>query len=172
MKIKLIVMITLLIHLVCMSVAWAESEDLSEMDKQTGGGGAGTMICPVQGSWTLTSPQGWRIHPIYGVRKYHSGADLAAEQGTPIVACQSGTVVYAGWIDGYGNAVIIDHGAGVTSLYGHNSELLVSAGQKVSQGDQIALCGSTGNSTGPHCHWEVRINDHPVDPGQIGRAHV
>ena len=165
MKIKLIVMITLLIHLVCMSVAWAESEDLSEMDKQTGGGGAGTMICPVQGSWTLTSPQGGRIHPIYGVRKYHSGADLAAEQGTPIVACQSGTVVYAGWIDGYGNAVIIDHGAGVTSLYGHNSELLVSAGQKVSQGDRIALCGSTGNSTGPHCHWEVRINDHPVDPG-------
>lgn len=165
MKIKLIVMITLLIQLVCMSVAWAESEDLSEMDKQAGGGGAGTMICPVQGSWTLTSPQGWRIHPIYGVRKYHSGADLAAEQGTPIVACQSGTVAYAGWIDGYGNTVIIDHGAGVTSLYGHNSELLVSAGQKVSQGDQIALCGSTGNSTGPHCHWEVRINDHPVDPG-------
>ena len=165
MKIKLIVMITLLIQLVCMSVAWAESEDLSEMDKQTGGGGAGTMICPVQGSWTLTSPQGWRIHPIYGVRKYHSGADLAAEQGTPIVACQSGTVAYAGWIDGYGNTVVIDHGAGVTSLYGHNSELLVSAGQKVSQGDRIALCGSTGNSTGPHCHWEVRINDHPVDPG-------
>lgn len=164
MKTKLIVIITLLIQLCCVSVVWAESEDIQGMDRQTGGG-AGAMICPVNGPWTLTSPQGWRIHPIYGTRKYHAGADLGADEGTPIVACQAGTVQYAGWIDGYGNAVIIDHGNGVTSLYGHNSELLVMAGQKVNQGDPIALCGSTGNSTGPHCHWEVRINDHPVDPG-------
>lgn len=162
MKIKLIVIVTILIQLICLSVAWAESEDLSEMDQQAGGG---AMICPVQGPWTLTSPQGWRIHPIYGTRKYHAGVDLAADEGTPIAACQSGVVAFAGWLDGYGNAVIIDHGSGVVSVYGHNSELLVESGQPVSQGAIIALCGSTGNSTGPHCHWEVRINNHPVDPG-------
>lgn len=162
MKIKFIVIVTILIQLICLSVACAESEDLSEMDQQAG---AGAMICPVQGPWTLTSPQGWRIHPIYGTRKYHAGVDLAADEGTPIAACQSGVVAFAGWLDGYGNAVIIDHGSGVVSVYGHNSELLVESGQPVSHGAIIALCGSTGNSTGPHCHWEVRINNHPVDPG-------
>ena len=162
MKIKLVAAIAIWIQLFCISIAWAESENLDELNNPTG---SGTMICPVDGSWQLTSPQGWRIHPIDGIRKYHAGADLGTDMGTPIVACQSGTVKYSGWLDGYGNTVIMDHGNSVTSLYGHNSQLLVNTGQSVKQGERIALAGSTGNSTGPHCHWEVRINDHPVDPG-------
>ena len=81
-----------------------------------------------------------------------------------IAAAASGTVEYAGWISGYGNTVIINHGGGVTTLYGHNQSLAASVGQQVSQGETIAYCGSTGNSTGPHCHFEVRQNGSPVSP--------
>ena len=81
-----------------------------------------------------------------------------------IHAAQSGVVSHAGWIDGYGNTVMIDHGGGIVTLYGHNESLAVDVGQHVNQGDVIAYCGSTGNSTGPHCHFEVRLDGEPVSP--------
>lgn len=124
--------------------------------------GNGSMIWPVGG--TITSEFGWRTHPITGTQKYHSGIDIGADYGDAIRAAQSGTVEYAGWISGYGNTVIINHGGGITTLYGHNQSLAVSVGQSVSQGDTVAYCGSTGNSTGPHCHFEVRSGGEPVSP--------
>ncbi len=124
--------------------------------------GAGGMIWPISGP--ITSEFGWRTHPIFGTARFHSGLDIGGDYGMPIYAAAGGTVIYAGWISGYGNAVIIDHGGGVTTLYGHNDSLNVSEGENVSQGQVIAMCGSTGNSTGPHCHFEVRENGEPVSP--------
>ena len=124
--------------------------------------GAGGMIWPISGP--ITSEFGWRTHPIFGTARFHSGLDIGGDYGMPIYAAASGTVIYAGWISGYGNAVIIDHGGGVTPLYGHNDSLNVSEGENVAQGQVIAMCGSTGNSTGPHCHFEVRENGEPVSP--------
>ena len=124
--------------------------------------GAGGMIWPISGP--ITSEFGWRTHPIFGTSRFHSGLDIGGDYGLPIYAAASGTVIYAGWISGYGNAGIIDHGGGVTTLYGHNDSLNVSEGEVVSQGQVIAMCGSTGNSTGPHCHFEVRENGEPVSP--------
>ena len=124
--------------------------------------GAGVMIWPISGP--ITSEFGWRTHPIFGTARFHSGLDIGGDYGMPIYAAASGTVIYAGWISGYGNAVIIDHGGGVTTLYGHNDSLNVSEGENVAQGQVIAMCGSTGNSTGPHCHFEVRENGEPVSP--------
>lgn len=128
----------------------------------SGGGGSGGMVWPLNGP--ITSEYGWRTHPIYGTQRYHSGLDIGGDYGQPIVAAASGVVSYAGWISGYGYAVIIDHGGGVSTLYGHNEELTVSEGQSVGQGQQIAWCGSTGNSTGPHCHFEVRVNGETTSP--------
>ena len=124
--------------------------------------GAGGMIWPISGP--ITSEFGWRTHPIFGTARFHSGLDIGGDYGMPIYAAAGGTVIYAGWISGYGNAVIIDHGGGVTTLYGHNDSLNVSEGENVAQGQVIAMCGSTGNSTGPHCHFEVRENGEPVSP--------
>ena len=124
--------------------------------------GAGGMIWPISGP--ITSEFGWRTHPIFGTARFHSGLDIGGDYGMPIYAAASGTVIYAGWISGYGNAVIIDHGGGVTTLYGHNDSLNVSEGENVAQGQVIAMCGSTGNSTGPHCHFELRENGEPVSP--------
>ena len=124
--------------------------------------GAVGMIWPISGP--ITSEFGWRPHPIFGTARFHSGLDIGGDYGMPIYAAASGTVIYAGWISGYGNAVIIDHGGGVTTLYGHNDSLNVSEGENVAQGQVIAMCGSTGNSTGPHCHFEVRENGEPVSP--------
>ena len=124
--------------------------------------GAGGMIWPINGP--ITSEFGWRTHPIFGTSRFHSGLDIGGDYGMPIYAAASGTVIYAGWISGYGNTVIIDHGGGVTTLYGHNDSLNVSEGENVAQGQVIAMCGSTGNSTGPHCHFEVRENGEPVSP--------
>ena len=124
--------------------------------------GAGGMIWPISGP--ITSEFGWRTHPIFGTARFHSGLDIGGDYGMPIYAAASGTVIYAGWISGYGNAIIIDHGGGVTTLYGHNDSLNVSEGENVAQGQVIAMCGSTGNSTGPHCHFEVRENGEPVSP--------
>ncbi len=124
--------------------------------------GTGRMIWPLAGS--VTSEFGWRTHPIFGTARYHSGLDIGGDYGDPIHAADGGTVIYAGWISGYGNAVIINHGGGITSLYGHCQSLAVSEGQNVSQGQVIAYCGSTGNSTGPHCHFEVRQDGEPVSP--------
>lgn len=126
------------------------------------GGGNGQFIWPISGP--ITSPFGWRMHPIYGRQIFHSGIDIGGDYGEPVHAAASGTVIFAGWISGYGNAVILSHGGGLQTLYGHNQSLNVSEGQQVSQGDTIAYCGSTGNSTGPHCHFEVRKNGEPVSP--------
>lgn len=124
--------------------------------------GSGALIWPVNG--VVTSPYGYRTHPIFGTTIYHSGIDIGVDYGTPVHAADGGVVVEAGWISGYGYAVIIDHGNGLSTLYGHNQELAVSEGQSVSQGQVIAYAGSTGNSTGPHVHFEVRANGDPVDP--------
>jgi len=124
--------------------------------------GSGSMILPVAGN--ITDNFGWRTHPIFNRQIFHNGIDIGADYGEPIHAAQSGTVISAGWVDGYGNTVMINHGGGVVTLYGHNQSLAVNAGQSVSQGQVIAYCGSTGNSTGPHCHFEVLVNDEPVDP--------
>lgn len=132
---------------------------------QSGGSytqGTGALSWPCNGP--ITSPFGYRVHPIFGTTIYHSGIDIGVDYGTPIHAADSGTVIYAGWIDGYGNTVIIDHGNNITTLYGHNSSLAVSDGQSVSKGTVIAYAGSTGNSTGPHCHFEVQVGGSAVDP--------
>lgn len=128
----------------------------------SGSAGSGGMVWPLSGP--VTSEYGWRTHPIYGTQRYHSGLDIGGDYGQPIYAAAAGTVIHAGWISGYGYAVIIDHGGGVTTLYGHNESLNVGEGQSVGQGQVIAYCGSTGNSTGPHCHFEVRVNGEPTSP--------
>ena len=124
--------------------------------------GTGSMSWPCNG--VITSPYGYRTHPIFGTTIFHAGMDIGVDYGTPIHAADSGTVIYAGWISGYGNTVIIDHGGGVETLYGHNQSLNVSEGQSVSKGSVVAYAGSTGNSTGPHCHFEVDVNGSPTDP--------
>ena len=126
------------------------------------------MVSPVGQPMVVTSPQGYRIHPITGKQSYHAGVDLGVDYGDPIYAAAAGTVEYAGWISGYGYTVEINHGGSLYTRYGHNQVLLVSAGQYVTQGMQIAEAGSTGNSTGPHCHFEVLPNGvygEPTDPG-------
>ncbi len=124
---------------------------------------AGSMLFPLAGEMEVTSDFGWRTHPIFGTQKFHSGIDFAAEEGETVYAAEDGVVSTAGWISGYGYTVILQHGEGMETLYGHNSELLVSGGF-VHKGDPIALAGSTGNSTGPHCHFEVNLNGEPVSP--------
>jgi len=125
----------------------------------------GRLIWPVSGG-SVTSPFGWRVHPIFGTWKFHSGIDIGADYGASIYAAQSGVVVYSGWLEGYGWTVIIDHGGGISTLYAHCSSIYVSCGQRVSCGQTIALVGSTGYSTGPHLHFEVRKNGIAVNPLQ------
>ncbi|MCX7595629.1 MAG: peptidoglycan DD-metalloendopeptidase family protein [Fischerella sp.] len=124
--------------------------------------GTGMLAYPTDAP--TSSPFGWRMHPVLGYRRFHAGQDFAASYGSTIRAANSGTVIFAGWYGGYGRAVIIDHGDGITTLYGHSSELYVSEGQTVKRGQAIAAVGSTGLSTGPHLHFEVRKNGTPVDP--------
>jgi murein DD-endopeptidase MepM/ murein hydrolase activator NlpD len=124
--------------------------------------GTGQMVFPSNGE--ITSSFGWRMHPILGYERFHAGIDFGADYGSNIFAADDGVVIFAGWYGGYGNAVIIDHGGSITTLYGHASELFVQEGQSVQQGSTIASVGSTGLSTGPHLHFEVRQNGEPVDP--------
>ena len=124
--------------------------------------GTGQLAWPVSG--VITSGFGWREHPIFGRQIFHTGIDIGVDEGTPVHAADSGTVVYSGWMDGYGYAVVIDHGNGISTLCAHNSDLAVSEGQSVSKGAVIAYAGSTGNATGPHVHFEVRVNGDPVNP--------
>lgn len=124
--------------------------------------GSGQMLLPVAGE--ITSPFGWRMHPVLGYERFHSGLDIGADYGAVIYAAERGVVIFAGWYGGYGNAVIIDHGGNITTLYGHTSELYVTEGQAVQRGQAIAAVGSTGLSTGPHLHFEVRQDGEPTDP--------
>ena len=126
--------------------------------------GDGTLIWPTPSCTTNSSAYGWRIHPIYGTRKFHAGEDIPASYGAEILAAASGTVITAGWVSGYGNYTVIDHGGGMMTAYGHQSTIAVSVGQTVTQGQVIGYVGSTGNSTGPHLHFEVYINGATVDP--------
>ncbi len=124
----------------------------------------GEMMWPVPGQYKITSPFGNRLHPISKQYKMHTGIDISGPKGTPVVAAQTGTVVYANWFGSYGKAIIVDHGGGITTLYAHNDSINVSVGSVVKKGDNIALLGSTGYSTGPHLHFEVRINGEYVEP--------
>ena len=112
----------------------------------------------------ITSPFGYRIHPILNTKMFHSGVDFADSAGTHIYAAEEGQVIYAGPKGTYGNAVMIDHGAGIVTLYGHCSSVAVQVGQIVKRGELVAYMGSTGRSTGPHLHFEVRLNGEFVDP--------
>ena len=125
-------------------------------------GRGGYLKWPVSGS--ITSPYGWRTHPIYGYRSFHSGIDIGSPQGTTVRAARYGTVVYTGWNGAYGLVVLIDHGNALATLYAHLSRTYVREGEKVSTQESIAAVGSTGWSTGPHLHFEVRVNGEPQNP--------
>ena len=146
----------------------AERAAAAAAASQGGGGGAtwvqgtGQLAAPVVAP--ITSDFGWRIHPIYGTRRLHAGTDFGVDEGTPVHAADGGVVVEAGWVSGYGYTVIIDHGNGMSTLYAHNSDVAVSPGQTVSKGQVVSYSGNTGGSTGPHLHFEVRINGEPTDP--------
>lgn len=119
-------------------------------------------IWPVSG--VVSSHFGFRISPGGIGSTYHEGLDIASSYGNPVHATANGRITQAGWVNGYGYLVEINHGNGIKTRYGHNSALLVSVGDQVVQGQTISLIGSTGNSTGPHCHYEVRVNGEAVDP--------
>jgi murein DD-endopeptidase MepM/ murein hydrolase activator NlpD len=143
----------------------AESQGLAGVINGLAGSGDGTstgsMVWPTSGG--VSSPFGWRIHPIFHVRKFHTGIDIGAGYGQPIVAADGGTVIYATWMSGYGNTTIIDHGGGISTLYAHQSRILITSGP-VTKGQVVGYVGSTGYSTGPHLHFEVRVSGNPVDP--------
>jgi murein DD-endopeptidase MepM/ murein hydrolase activator NlpD len=151
------------------AIAAAEDRASDRIRAQLAAGGGsgvynGVMQWPVPASYNITSPFGWRMHPILGYRRFHAGIDIAAPSGSTIVASGSGTVISAGYYGGYGNVVMIDHGNGVVTVYAHQSAIGASVGQRVSKGERIGAVGSTGLSTGPHLHFEVRINGNPVNP--------
>lgn len=127
------------------------------------GGAAGSGAAPAGGlSWPVSGP----VTSPFGMRwgRMHEGIDIGVPSGTPVAAAAAGTVIVAGWMGGYGNLVVVDHGNGLSTAYGHNTSFAVSVGQAVAKGQTIALSGSTGNSSGPHVHFEVRVNGLAVDP--------
>ena len=143
----------------------AASDSIAELLRRRGSGPGAPAPCdvrPVPGP--IISGFGPRVDPISGAQGFHPGDDLQATLGTPIRACRSGIVVIAGPEAGYGNAVVIDHGGEIATLYGHQSRLAVSANQHVNAGDVIGYVGATGYATGPHLHFEVRLSGNPVDP--------
>jgi len=146
-----------------------EQDRLEELIREStdpgdGGGGAGQLVRPVPGR--ITSGFGPRLHPILGYTRMHTGVDMTAPLGQGIRAGAAGTVIVAGTYGGYGLTVIIDHGGGMTTLYAHQSKLYVSRGESVAAGDTVGEAGATGLATGPHLHFEVRINGTPVDPAE------
>jgi murein DD-endopeptidase MepM/ murein hydrolase activator NlpD len=123
---------------------------------------SGTMTLPVAGP--VTSPFGSRGSPVNGAQEFHEGIDIGAAQGTPIRSAAAGTVSFAGQMSGYGNIVIVQHAGGLSTRYAHQSAMLVTAGQPVAAGEVIGAVGATGEATGPHLHFEVRLNDVAVNP--------
>ncbi len=136
---------------------------LQEQSRKTARIGNGRLGYPTT-STRVTSNYGMRYHPILKVRKLHTGVDFGARSGSPMYAAEGGTVIYTGWMGGYGKVVVIDHGGGLSTLYAHMSVIGVSEGRSVKRGQQIGQVGSTGWSTGPHAHFEVRENGTPVNP--------
>jgi len=133
-----------------------------ELAPQPNQGAPGTFSWPASGP--ITSPFGMRTNPVEGGFRMHTGIDIGAPMGATITAAAAGRVIFAGVYGGYGNAIIIDHGGSTSTLYGHCSQLFVSQGQDVQRGQAIGAVGSTGHSTGPHLHFEVRVDGQPVDP--------
>ena len=145
--------------------ASAEAEAMILKLQGKGGSiGTGTYTWPTPGYRNITSNYGMRYHPILKVNKLHTGIDIGAPSGAKIVAADSGSVIYSGWLGAYGNTIIIDHGAGISTLYGHQSARLAGVGAKVSKGQTIGKVGSTGWSTGAHLHFEVRKKGNPINP--------
>ncbi len=145
----------------------AEADRLVDEIKKLQGDAAyagGQFAWPSAASTRVTSEFGNRLHPILKVYKLHTGIDIGAAAGTNVLAANSGTVIKAGWNNSYGNVIMIDHGGGIVTLYAHNSKLLVTTGDVIARGQVIALVGSTGNSTGPHIHFEVRVNGEYQNP--------
>ncbi|MDR1027800.1 MAG: peptidoglycan DD-metalloendopeptidase family protein [Clostridiales Family XIII bacterium] len=137
-------------------------QELRNRESQTTYGG-GVLSWPVTGR--ISSGFGYRVSPTTGRRQLHAGIDIPASTGTPIHAAADGQVISAGWNNGgYGYMVMVDHGSGIVTVYAHNSSVAVSGGQQVTRGQTIAYAGSTGDSTGPHCHFEVRVYGTPQDP--------
>lgn len=140
----------------------ARLEQAISVAAATGGTNPGILAWPLNGP--VSSPFGYRIHPITGTRRLHAGIDISAGYGAPIRAAGNGVVILAEWFGGYGNAIVIDHGGGLTTLYAHQSALNVGVGAAVTAGDVIGYVGSTGFSTGPHLHFETREYGTPVNP--------
>lgn len=122
------------------------------------------LLWPTPSCTVCASAYGWHTHPLTGLREFHLGEDIPAVYGADILAAADGMVTTAGWVSGYGNYTVIDHGGGVLTAYAHQSEILVWSGQTVTQGERIGRVGSTGNSTGPHLHFEVWVNGATIDP--------
>ncbi|GAW93173.1 murein hydrolase activator EnvC family protein [Calderihabitans maritimus] len=142
----------------------AKIREIQARLKRQRAGRGGRFTWPTPGYTRITSDYGWRIHPILKTRRFHTGVDIAAPYGSPVVAVEDGIVIYAGWFGAYGNTVILDHGGGISTMYPHLSSYLVREGQEVRRGQTVGRIGSTGLSTGPHLHFEVRINGDPVNP--------
>jgi len=134
--------------------------ELAKQSKYVGG----EYLWPTPGYYTITSPYGRRYHPILKKYSTHTGVDIGAPSGAKVLAANAGTVIIAGWNTAYGNYIVINHGGGQTTLYGHMSKLLVKKGDTVKRGDNIGLVGSTGWSTGPHLHFEISINGETKNP--------
>lgn len=142
--------------------ALKNSQNANQNNSNGNNSAQATFLRPVDGP--ITSPFGYRYHPSTGVWHGHKGVDFGNWYGTPIKAAKAGVVTYSGWMTGYGYVIIIDHRNGEQTVYAHQQELKVSVNQEVSQGDIIGLVGSSGDSTGPHLHFEIRINGQCVDP--------
>ncbi|MEO0520166.1 MAG: peptidoglycan DD-metalloendopeptidase family protein [Cyanobacteria bacterium P01_A01_bin.116] len=150
--------------LILEKVAKAEAENAKAAREEAlrAARASGKMVVPSLGP--ITSHFGSRFHPVLGYSRFHAGTDFGAAHGSPIRAAETGVVIMSGWYGGYGNTVILDHGGGLTTLYGHASRLHVSEGDTVKKGDTIAAIGTTGLSTGPHLHFEVRKGGEPINP--------